>query len=86
VIDGLRVKRRKIRYTLSEPAAVTLRVQRVVRGRRKPVRTIRRAGLAGPNRVKLRALRRGRYRVVAKAVDAAGNASTARKVRFRIAR
>jgi hypothetical protein len=79
-----------MRYRLSEPAAVTLRIQRI--GARKPAGTLRRSGAAGANRVALsgrvgrRALRVGRYRLTVRATDAAGNRSTARAARFRIVR
>jgi VCBS repeat protein/FG-GAP repeat protein len=79
-----------IRYRLSEPATVTLRIQRL-RGRR-PVGTLRRAGRAGANRVAFsgrigrRALRRGTYRLTATATDPAGNRSRPRTTRFRVVR
>jgi Ca2+-binding RTX toxin-like protein len=81
-----------VRFTLSEPAAVTFRIRRVGPGGR----TVRLRGRivaggdAGANRVVLRGrlrgrtLRPGRYRLVARAVDAAGNRSSARRVAFRI--
>ena len=86
-----------IRYTLSEPAAVTLRLQRSVArrggGRRfVAAGTLRRTGVAGSNKVPFsgrigrRALRPGAYRVVVKATDAAGNRSASRTVKFKIKR
>ena len=80
----------KIGYRLSEPARVTLRIQRI--GTRRPTGTLRRTGRAGANRVAFsgrigrRALRPGRYRLTVHATDAAGNRSTARAARFRIVR
>jgi subtilisin-like proprotein convertase family protein len=81
-----------IRYRLSEPAAVTLRFERVAGRRRVRVGTLRRASRAGANRVRFtgrlggRALRRGAYRLTVTAVDAAGNSSSARRRAFRIVR
>lgn len=76
-----------IGYTLSEPATVTLRIERasgVAAGR------LRRAGRLGLNRVAFtgrigrRALRPGAYRLRVRAVDQAGNRSAWRTQRFRI--
>ena len=81
-----------VRYRLSEPAAVTLRVERVKAGRRRAAGTLRRSGAAGANRVRFsgrigrRALPAGRYRLTVRATDAAGNRSKARSATFRIAR
>jgi Ca2+-binding RTX toxin-like protein len=81
-----------IGYALSEPAAVTLRFQRVRRGRYVGVGALRRAGRTGSNRLRFsgrigrRALRPGAYRLVVSAVDAAGNRSTRRSRSFRIVR
>ena len=80
----------RVGYGLSEPATVTLRVQRV--GARKPAGTLRRTGRAGANRVGFsgrigrRALRPGRYRLTVHALDTAGNRSATRVARFRIVR
>jgi hypothetical protein len=82
----------RIRYTLSEPAAVTLRVQRLAGGRVHAVGTLRRSGVAGANRVRFsgrigrRALARGRYGLTVRATDAAGNRSLPRSRTFRIVR
>jgi hypothetical protein len=95
-----------IEYDLSEPAAVTLRIQRARPGRRvrgrcvRPTRRNRRRpkctrfvragrplqqnGAAGANSLPLRRLATGRYRVVANAVDAAGNAAKPVRVSFRV--
>jgi len=88
----------RIRYSLSEAAAVTLRFQRAVTirrtGRRRWVAagTLRRAGIAGVNRVRFsgrigrRALRAGRYRLILRATDAAGNSAKARPRALRVVR
>jgi subtilisin-like proprotein convertase family protein len=78
-IGGLRVTRKGIAYTLSEPASVALKVKH---GRR--ARTLRRAGRAGRNKVALR-LRPGTYRVAVAATDAAGNRATSKR-RLRVKR
>lgn len=88
VIRALRVRGRVIRYTLSEPAAVTVRFQRVARKHGRRARfmaagTLQRRGTAGVNRIAFRR-RPGTYRVVVTATDAAGNRSTARSRTFRI--
>lgn len=84
----------RFRYALSEPARVTLKIQRILPARRARYRTLgtlKRSGAKGANRIRFsgrigsRALRRGRYRGVIRAVDAAGNRSAARTARFRVA-
>ena len=85
------VHRTRFRYTLSEAAQVRLRIQRALAGRYRTVRTLKRAGATGPNRIRFarrigrRSLRPGRYRAVIVATDAAGNRSTLRRTRFRVA-
>ena len=89
-------KRTRFRFTLSEAARVTIRIQRssVVRGHRRyrTVATIARTGAAGRNstgfsrKVGRRLLRAGRYRAVALATDVAHNRSAPRRAAFRIAR
>jgi subtilisin-like proprotein convertase family protein len=79
VIGGLRVRRKAIAYTLSEPASVTLRIRR---GRRT-VRTLRRSGQAGRNHVAVR-LRPGSYRMLVTATDSAGNRARVESRRFPI--
>jgi len=88
----------RIRYSLSEAATVTLRFQRAVTtrrgGRRRWVAagTLRRAGIAGVNRVPFsgrigrRALRAGSYRLVLRATDAAGNSAKAKPRALRVVR
>ena len=81
-----------IRYGLSEPAKVTLRIEKLAKGKRRTLGTLRRTGAAGANRVRFsgriarRALRPGRYRLTVRATDSAGNRSAARSAAFRIVR
>jgi hypothetical protein len=84
-------RRTTIRFSLSEPATLTLRFQRAIARRRwVGAGRLQRSGALGLNRLPFsgrvgrRALRRGRYRVVVTAVDSAGNRSTARTRAFRI--
>ena len=77
----------RFRYTLSENAKVTLRIKRRNgRSAGKLVRTAKK----GANRLKFsgrigrRALKRGRYSAVITAIDAAGNRSAPRRVKFRV--
>ena len=75
----LRIRRRapRLTFTLSEAASVRVKVQRRVGKRFKTLRTVTIAGRAGANRKALGKLpRRGTFRVVLTATDAAGNAST----------
>ena len=82
-------KRTRFRYTLSEAARVTIRIQRssVLRGHRRyrTVATIARTAAAGRNstgfsrKVGRRLLRAGGYRAVALATDAAHNRSAPRR-------
>jgi WD40-like Beta Propeller Repeat len=85
----------RFRFTLSEPARVTLKIRRVLPGRRaryRTVGTLERSSAKGANRIRFkgrigrRTLRRGPYRALIRAVDAAGNRSSRRIARFRIAR
>jgi hypothetical protein len=97
VVSRLRVRPRSFRarkgakagYLLSESATVTFRVQRRAGRRWKAAgRALRKRAAKGGNGFRLRArrLRPGRYRLVASAVDAAGNRSKAARTRFRIVR
>ena len=89
-------KRTRFRFTLSETARVTIRIQRATgtgaRTRYRTVAAIRRSGKSGRNstafsrKVGRRLLHAGRYRAVARAADAAGNRSAPRRATFRIAR
>jgi hypothetical protein len=85
----------RLRYTLSEGARVTMKIQRRLAGRPARYRAVgrlKRSGVSGLNRTRFtgrigrRALRPGRYRVVITATDAAGNRSAPKSARFRIAR
>jgi hypothetical protein len=87
-------RRTRFRYTLSEAAGVKLTIKRQLAGRPARYRTIgalKRTGIKGPNRIRFsgrigkRSLRPGRYRAVIAATDAAGNRSTLRRTRFRVA-
>jgi sugar lactone lactonase YvrE len=84
VISQLRVRGGTITYRLSEPARVTIRLQRLVHRRWRAVRTLRQDGVAGRNRLSPNAARARaskkkrklvRYRAEAVAVDAVGNRS-----------
>jgi hypothetical protein len=73
-----------VRFSLSEPAAVTMRVQRRAGRRLRAVGRARRAaGRAGANRVALPRLKPGRYRVAVVATDAAGNRAV-KRLAFRV--
>jgi hypothetical protein len=79
----------RLRYTLSEDARVTVRLQRRVGGRHRTVVRLVRTAAAGANRLRLkskRSLRPGRYRAVLIATDAASNRSTPRVLRLRVTR
>ena len=77
--------------TLSEPASVRFRLIRRGPGRRF-AGSFRRSVAAGwsrvvlPARLRKRFLRAGPYRLVAVAIDAAGNASWPARARFRVLR
>jgi hypothetical protein len=84
----------RLRYTLSEAAKVTFRVQRAVPGSRTRYRTIgtlTRSAASGANstrlsaRLRKRVSRPGLYRVRIAAADSAGNRSAPRTARFRVA-
>jgi hypothetical protein len=81
----------ELRYKLSEAATAHFRVQGLKSGRYVTLRGgFTHAGKMGANRFKFtgrlggRKLKPGRYRLVQVAVDAAGNKSATRRVRFRI--
>jgi hypothetical protein len=81
----------KLKFTLSEPAAVSITVERCAATKRKTKRcalptrvaTVKRSKLSGAVALKLtrklpeRTLKRGRYRLKVTAIDAAGNRSAA---------
>jgi hypothetical protein len=81
----------QVRYKLSEAATAHFRVQRLKSGRYVGLRGgFTHAGKAGANRFKFtgrlggRRLKPARYRLVQVAVDATGNKSATKRVRFRI--
>ena len=92
LIENVRLSRAGLRFSLSEQAMFTLRVQRVKGRRLVRVGTLRRSGRQGANRVTFtgrlgrRLRQRGTYRLTVGAVDAAGNSATAPPRTFRIAR
>jgi CSLREA domain-containing protein len=87
-------RRTTFRFTLSEAARVSLRIQRRSAGRWVTVRKLLRSAAAGGNSVRFsgrvlargraRTLRPGRYRARLQAVDAAGNRSAPATIRFRV--
>jgi plastocyanin len=76
----------RVRFTLSEPATVTIRVKR--RGARKVLKSARVQARAGTRTVTLRSkrLRKGRYTVQIQARDAVGNRSSLATKRLRLRR
>jgi hypothetical protein len=85
----------RVLITLSEPATVTFRVSRYVAGRQRWALLrgrIMRSLLAGPTalrfrgRIAGRTLRPGRYRLLVRARDAAGNLSSQRRTSFVVLR
>ena len=95
VISGLRARRSRVSYRISEKAGVTVKVQRRRAGSRARFRTlgtVRRSAVQGANRLSLsrrlraKVRRPGRYRVLIVAVDAAGNRSTPRATRLALKR
>jgi plastocyanin len=83
---GLKALRRavRVRFRLSEPATVTVRVKR--RGSRKVLKSARIQAQAGTRTVTLRSkrLKKGRYTVEIQARDAAGNRSSVARKQLRI--
>jgi hypothetical protein len=90
VVSKLRVVGRKLTFTLSEAAKVTIRVELLTKG--KKAKTVKRAGSKpagrlGANKATFpKGLARGRYRVTITALDAAGNRSKAVKLGFAVKR
>jgi plastocyanin len=74
----------RVRFTLSEPATVTIRVKRS--GSRKVLKSARVQARAGARSVTLRskALKKGRYTVEIQARDAFGNRSSLARKRLRL--
>ena len=93
---GSRVRRgTSFLYTLSEPATVTIRIERRKRKGRRAKKFIRigafaAVAAAGPNRRRFsgrigkKRLKPGRYRATLIATDAAGNASQPKRLPFRV--
>jgi hypothetical protein len=90
VISSLKLRGTTFTYRLSEPARVTVRLQRLKRKRWRTVRVLRQDGVAGKNRLRARsragAAKRRRPRIrcraEAVAVDAVGNRSKPRRLRL----
>jgi hypothetical protein len=88
VLSRLAEKRLRLRYTLSESAAVTIKLERaLVVGAHKrwhTLRTLTRTGKAGANAVRISRsrLRHGSYRALVRATDAAGNRSALHRLAF----
>ena len=74
-ISRIAFRNRRLRFRLSEPATVRVAIRRR--------RALTRTGRAGLNRLRVR-LRPGAYRARLTAVDAAGNRSAAKTIRFRV--
>jgi len=81
-LSGLAIRGTKITYRLSEPARLTVQLQRRARGRWRAVRTLRHNGMTGKNVLRTAARARVakrrprvRYRAQAFAIDAVGNRS-----------
>jgi hypothetical protein len=88
VLSALAVRGTRITYRLSEPARVTVQLQRLARKRWRVVRTLRHEGVAGKNVLRTLARasvakrqRRVRYRAKAFAVDGVGNRSATVRLR-----
>jgi hypothetical protein len=88
VLSALTVQGTRITYRLSEPARVTVQLQRLARKRWRIVRTLRHDGVTGRNVLRAAARaratkrqRRVRYRAQAFAVDAVGNRSPVVRLR-----
>lgn len=86
VVSGLTASaaRRRVRFKLSEDAAVRVGITPLSRKGR--TRTVKATGRAGSNRVSFKKLKlkAGRYRAKVRATDAAGNRSVAKSTTFRI--
>ena len=86
-ITGVRVKRGRLRFTLSEKADLIARISRLRRGRRpRTLKAFDLKGKAGRNskRLPLRGFGRGRYRLALTAYDAVDNRSPTVTARFRV--
>ena len=87
VFRSLSASKKAVKFSLTEPARVSVRVERAKGKRWKKVKGPATATqAAGSRSVSLKKLRlgKGTYSVTVTAVDAAGNKSKARTVRFRV--
>jgi hypothetical protein len=85
-LRGVQLRSGVLHYRLSEPAKVTVRVQRAHHGHFRFLRgKLTDKGTRGANELRLRRkLGEGRYRLVLVARDKAGNVSAAKRIGFRI--
>ena len=72
VLTKVSLKRRRLRFTLSEAATVRVKIKRL--GAKK-ARLVKLIGKAGKNSARLPKFHAGRYTITLRATDAAGNAS-----------
>jgi PKD domain len=86
IFTSLSATKKEVTFSLSEPAKVSVRVERAKGKRWIKVKTATTAQAAGKRAVSLKKLKlgKGSYRVTVTAVDAAGNKSKARTIRFRV--
>ena len=83
LVTGLKLRQKRFRFRLSEPATVRIRIKH---GRRIVANVVRKSPF-GANRLRVpRRLRAGRYSAIVTATDAAGNRSVAKRLRFRLTR
>jgi DNA-binding beta-propeller fold protein YncE len=81
-MSRLKVRKRRLRVRLSEPAKLRIVI---TRGKRK--RALTRRARRGSNRIRLKGMRRaGRYRLAVRATDTAGNRSARKLVPARVKR
>ena len=85
---GCRATRAVLSFSLSEPADLVARIQRLRKGRWRTARVLDFSGRRGANRrtLRFRGLAAGRYRLLVKAYDAARGASRIARVGFRVRR
>jgi hypothetical protein len=83
-VRGIRLAGKLLTFRLSEPARVTVRIQKLRRGAYRTLRTLRRRGSAGRNTLRTGGLGHGRYRITLVATDSAGKrAATTRRLAIR---
>ncbi len=89
-LTKVRLTGRTLRYRLSEPGRITVRLQRRRRGRHRTVRRTSFRSRQGARRKQILSRRRaatlarGRYRLVVRAIDEAGNGSRTRRLTLRL--